>query len=182
MLGERFVIVLPNGRRIEADTVVSLRHSSEAKATKYPVEGRDGKPASSATDHVVREPRSTEVEAIISDTPLDPALQPVVANRAEMAWLLLEATAEAGQPVQVFAGMRMYDRALLQRLECEETVQTLGWVRFKLQVQELLTATSRTARLRVSVKSKHKHKPKAQNGVKFKDKIKAVVDGKATGV
>lgn len=181
MLGERFTIVLADGRLIECDTVVSLSHSVDAKVTKFPVEADQGG-MTSVQDHVVREPRTSDVEAIVSDTPLLRTLEPRVPRRAETVWLMLEAAAEQGKAVQVMAGYRTYERAVLTSLKTEDVIANLGQLRFKVTVQELITATARTARLRVKVKTKAKHKVKVQQGVKFADKIKAVAAGTTNSV
>lgn len=180
MLGKRFTILLSDGRLIECDTVVSLSHSVDAKATKFPVESDQGG-MTSEQDHVVREPLSSEIEAIVSDTPLL-ALEPRVPNRAETVWQMLEAAAQLGKAVKVQAGYRNYERALLLSLRTEDVLVNMGQLRFKVTVQELLTATARTARLRKKVKTKAKHKVKVQQGVKFADKIKAVAAGTASSV
>lgn len=181
MLGERFTIVLADGRAIECDTVISLSHSVDAKATKFPVEADQGG-LTSIQDHVIHEPRSSEVEAIVSDTPLLLTLEPRVPNRAETVWQMLESAVELGKAVQVLAGYRIYAQAVLLSLRTEDVVANMGMLRFKVTVQELLTATSRTARLRKKVKTKAKHKVKVQQGVKFADKIKAVAAGTASSV
>ena len=175
-----FVIILPSGARIDVDTVVSMEHSGEARATKYPIEATGSTPATSASDHVIIEPTTTAVEAIVSDSPLDITAAPAVSHRASAVWGMLESISRGGMVVEVFAGLRYYPRALLQRLTTTEDLSNSGWLRFKVTVQELLTSSSKTAKIKV--KHKHKHKPKVQKGPKFKDKIKAVVEGKANSI
>lgn len=181
MIGKRFVITFADGRRLDCDTALVLEHSLDAKPTSNPVEADSGGVAHSQ-DHVVIEPRTTDVEAIVSDTPLDPSLQPQAPGRVEAAVALLEQGVQAGMPVQVQAGLRTYARATLGGLRYDESLLNSGQFRFKLVVHEVLIATSRTAVVKRRVKNKGKGMAKAHKGVKFADKIKAVATGTATTI
>ncbi len=176
MLNRRFVIVFSDGRKLECDTAVTFSHSLDAKPTSNPVEADSGGVVH-IQDHVVVEPRSTNVEAIVSDTPLDFSLQPDSPGRVLTAVEMLETAVQAGKQVQVNAGLRTYARATLGGLEYDETQIALGQLRFKITVHELVTATSRTATIKRRGKSKAKHSKKAHKGMRFADQVKGVIAG-----
>lgn len=174
MLGERFIIILNDGRRIEADTYTTAKHKVEGQASKFPLSS-----GAKTTDHVVLDPKTTMVEACYSDTPVDESLQPSGALRAQRVHAWLEQAIVARLPVQVFAGYKVFPAALLTMLEVDDTLANAGMLRASLRIEEQLTVTARTVQL---VKRKAKHKPKAQKGQKFATKIAAVKAGTAASV
>jgi hypothetical protein len=168
-LGERFIVILADGRTVEADTWRSFKHSLEVQPTKYRVE-TGVKPI----DHAVLEPKTSSIEAVYSDTPLDPTIAPGGPFRSQRCWLWLQEAAEARNPVQVYAGLRYYPAAILTSLGTDESLSTAGSVVASISIQEFLSTQSLVVR---TVKRKAKQKKKVQNGQKFADKIKAVAAG-----
>ena len=176
MLRQRFVIVFPDNSMIECDTVVSIEHSIEAQASKFRVET-----GAKRTDHTVVDPKTSKIEAIVSDTPLDQLLQPQNPNRSQRAFDMLEKALTDRPIVSVFAGRRYYPQAIITLFSGTDNIDNLGQLRFNCAVQEFVETTVQTVQVRRVAKPSN-HKPKAKLGTKFADKIKAVAEGKAAGV
>lgn len=172
MLGERFVIVFPSGATLEADTVLSVEHSLDAEATKFPTET-----GAKSTDHTIIEPKTSAIEAEVSDTPLDKSLRPRGPSRANQAFLLIEKAMEDRMVCAVFTGLRTYPHALLTSFRATDSIDNLGKLVFSLTVQEYRETTATSVSRRVTKVSNHK--PKAKLGAKAADRIKNIAAGKA---
>ena len=170
-IGERFIVILADGRTVEADTWRNLKHSSEATPTKYRV-STGVKPI----DHAVLEPKSTQITAIYSDTPLDANIEPGGPFRSQRCWQWLQQALDDRNPVQVYAGLRYYPAAIISSLSTDESLQTSGSVVVELAVQEFRTSQSLVVKVR-TVKRKASHTKKIQKGQKEAEKIAAVQAG-----
>lgn len=170
-IGERFTIILNDGRVVEADTWRNIQHSAEATPTKYRVSS-GVKPI----DHTVLEPKTTQITALYSDTPLDATIAPGGPFRAQRVYQWLQQAMDDRNPVQVYAGLRYYPAAIISSLSADESFATAGTLVASITVQEFRTAQSLVVKVR-TVKRKSSHKKKIQTGQKEAEKIAAVQAG-----
>jgi hypothetical protein len=151
-------ITWPNGIVLESDTALTLTHSYRNRATQHPVE--DG---ASVSDHVIREPRSAQLDLVFSSHPLREGLLPSGGDRPQQAFAILAGIMERKDVVDVQVDGENYSPAVIVSLSEPRALADGDSRRFQIEVQEIYTVSADTATAAtksLARRLRHKGKPK----------------------
>lgn len=133
------------------DAVISRNHRMSSQVTDAPLE--DG---SVASDHAILAPRELTLEAVVSDSPIDPEVlarlpAPVVGpdgvpletlpTRSQVAAELLEALWRDRVRLKVVTKFKVYENMLIQDLTWQESAEVGAALHATIQLRELRTVS-----------------------------------------
>lgn len=119
------------------DAVVNEAHSGEVQVTDNPVErGVD------VTDNIRPKPEQIILDVIVSNSPLDEALDgsPDNPKRASEAFRVLRELRDGGVLVSVVTGLRSYDSMVIQKIDVSRNAKTGQVLSAKIALRQILIA------------------------------------------
>ncbi len=109
-------------RSFKFDAVISRAHSMSSQIPDSVIE--DG---STITDHVILDPRTLTIEAMVSDHPIDRTARTAAAasaqTRSETAAALLESLWEGKELLRVVTRLHIYRDMVIERLDFSESAE-----------------------------------------------------------
>lgn len=138
------------------DVTISEAHSHRASATDLPVE--DG---SNTSDHVIQLPDSLSLEGVWTDTPSGE--NEAQLHRARDLYFELVEVKEAGEPIEVVTGLRVYPSVVITSIDTRRDARTGFTVPVAIGVKEIRTVDRRTEII-APEETAHGNAPRSKRG------------------
>lgn len=132
LYGKRYLS--PRVGTIDLDVTITEQHRYNSRVTNYPVE--DG---TIVSDHIINEPDTLTLQALVSDSPLNILALP---NRSVDVFNRLVDIQQRRELVTVVTGLKIYDSMAITSLDVPRNLETGQSLTFTIELQKVTLDTS----------------------------------------
>lgn len=115
---------------VTLDVTISEDHHRGARVTEFPIEG-----GGNINDHVSLQPKTLDIEGLITDTPFESSGFALGRSRASTAYFILEQLWQQRIPFLVYSQMAVYTNMVIESLDVPKS--RASELRFKCKLRQL---------------------------------------------